>query len=80
MQAAGIYQGDAAFFIPGGLGVQEAGYLLFGLIYGLPPDQGLALSLVKRLREVLLGLPGLLAWQMIEGKQAWSRKNLPDPD
>jgi putative membrane protein len=71
---------SAAFFIPGGLGVQEAGYLLFGLIYGLPPDQGLALSLIKRLREVLLGIPGILAWQLIEGKQAWSRKKLPDPD
>lgn len=71
---------SAAFFIPGGLGVQEAGYLLFGLIYGLPPEQGLALSLIKRLREVLLGIPGIFAWQMIEGKQAWSRKKLPDSD
>ena len=71
---------SAAFFIPGGLGAQEAGYLLFGMIYGLPPEQGLALSLVKRLREVSLGIPGILAWQMIEGKQAWNRKKLPDAD
>ena len=71
---------SAAFFIPGGLGAQEAGYLLFGLIYGLPPEQGLALSLIKRLREVMLGIPGIFAWQMMEGKQAWSRKKLPDPD
>ena len=71
---------SAVFFIPGGLGAQEAGYLVFGLIYGLPPDQGLALSLVKRLREVLLGIPGLLAWQMIEGRHAWGRKKISDAD
>ena len=70
---------SAAFFIPAGLGVQEAGYLLFGMIYHLPPEVGLALSLVKRLREILLGLPGVLAWQLLEGKQAW-RKNLPDTE
>lgn len=71
---------SAAFFIPGGLGAQEAGFLLFGLIYGLPPEAGLALSLIKRLREVLLGIPGIFVWQMIEGKHAWNRKKLPDPD
>ena len=64
---------SAVFFIPGGLGVQEASYLLFGMIYGLPPEQGLALSLLKRVREVLLGLPGLLAWQLLEGKRLWER-------
>lgn len=71
---------SAVFFIPGGLGVQEAGYLLFGMIYHLPPEVGLALSLVKRLRELLLGLPGVLAWQLIEGKQAWSSKKLSETE
>lgn len=71
---------SAAFFIPGGLGAQEAGFMLFGLIYGLPPEAGLALSLIKRLREVLLGIPGIFVWQLIEGKHAWSRKKLPDAD
>ena len=71
---------SAAFFIPGGLGAQEAGFLLFGLIYGLPPEAGLALSLIKRLREVLLGIPGIFVWQMLEGKRAWNRNKLPDAD
>ena len=71
---------SAAFFIPGGLGVQEAGYLLFGMIYHLPPEMGLALSLVKRLREVLLGLPGIITWQLIEGKQFMNQKKLPDAE
>ena len=50
----------AAFAIPGALGVQEGGYLLLAPLAGLPPDAGLALSLAKRARELLLGVPGLL--------------------
>jgi putative membrane protein len=50
----------AAFVIPGALGVQEGGYLLLAPIAGLAPDTALALSLAKRAREILLGLPGLL--------------------
>jgi putative membrane protein len=50
----------AGFAIPGALGVQEGGYLLLGPLAGLTPDSALALSLAKRARELLLGLPGLL--------------------
>ena len=50
----------AAFAIPGALGVQEGGYLLLAPIVGLPPESALALSLAKRAREIILGLPGLL--------------------
>jgi putative membrane protein len=50
----------AAFAIPGALGVQEGGYLLLAPLAGLPPDAALAVSLAKRARELLLGLPGLL--------------------
>jgi len=54
----------AAFAIPGALGVQEGGYLLLAPLVGLPPDAALALSLAKRARELLLGLPGLLYLQL----------------
>jgi putative membrane protein len=50
----------AGFAIPGALGVQEGGYLLLAPLAGLTPDAALALSLAKRARELLLGLPGLL--------------------
>jgi len=50
----------AAFAVPGALGVQEGGYLLLAPIAGLSPDTALALSLAKRAREILLGVPGLL--------------------
>ena len=50
----------AAFAVPGALGVQEGGYLLLAPLVGLPPEAALALSLAKRARELLLGLPGVL--------------------
>jgi putative membrane protein len=64
----------AAFVIPGALGVQEGGFLLLGAAAGLGPETGLALSLMKRIRELLLGLPALLVWQVIEGRQFFRRR------
>ncbi len=58
-----------AFLIPGALGVQEGGYVLLGAMVGVPADTALALSLTKRARELLLGLPGLLDWQIHEGRR-----------
>jgi putative membrane protein len=55
---------SAVFIVPGALGVQEGGYLVVGTWLGLGPDVALAVSLVKRVREVVLGVPGLLAWQL----------------
>jgi len=54
----------AAFTVPGALGVQEGGFLVLGRLFGLTPDVALALSLAKRVREVALGVPGLVAWQL----------------
>lgn len=64
----------AAFAIPGGLGVQEAGFVLIGGLFDLPPDQAIALSMLKRLRELAFGLPGLLAWQWLEGDRLRRRR------
>ena len=50
----------AAFAVPGALGVQETGYVLLAPLAGLTTEVALALSLAKRVRELLLGLPGLL--------------------
>jgi len=52
------------FVVPGALGVQEGGLVLLGGALGLAPDTALALSLARRVRDVLLGLPGLVAWQL----------------
>jgi len=57
----------AAFMVPAAIGVQEGGLVLFGALFGLPAEIGLAISLSKRVRELLLGLPGLFFWYWIEG-------------
>jgi putative membrane protein len=55
------------FAVPGALGIQEGGYMLLGTVFGLTHETGLAISLVKRVREIIKGTPALLAWQYIEG-------------
>lgn len=65
----------AGFFIPGSLGVQEGGYLLLAPLAGLAPGTAVALSLAKRSREILLGLPGLLYIHLRERR--WRRRQ-PD--
>ena len=62
----------AGFAIPGSLGVQEGGYLLLAPLAGLRPETALALSLAKRSREVILGLPGLLYLHLSE--RGWRRR------
>lgn len=64
---------SAAFVIPGALGVQEGAYLLLGASIGVPPQLGVALSLVKRVRELAFGVPGLLGWQWLEIRRARQR-------
>jgi putative membrane protein len=59
---------SVAFFIPGAIGVQEAGYVMAAPLFGLAPETALALSLVKRARELTIGLPTLLAWQISESR------------
>jgi putative membrane protein len=58
---------SVTFFIPLGAGVQEGGYVLIGGLLGLPSDLALAVSLLKRGRDLAIGLPALLLWQIIEG-------------
>ncbi len=64
----------AAFFVPGAVGVQEGALILLGNLVGLPPDIALGLSLVKRLREIALGVPALLVWQVVEGHRLFARR------
>lgn len=58
----------AAFAVPAALGVQEGGYMLLAAGIGLTPELGLALSLCKRVRELVIGLSGLIAWKIWEGR------------
>jgi putative membrane protein len=55
-----------AFIVPAGLGVQEAGFVLFGHALGISSELALAVSMAKRMREVLCGVPALVSWQLRE--------------
>lgn len=57
----------AAFVIPSALGAQEAGLILLCGIFAIPPDQALALSVIKRAADLVVGVPGLAALQILEG-------------
>jgi len=61
----------AAFFVPAAAGVQEGGYVLLGGALGIAPEFALALSLLKRGRELLLGTAALLLWHAIESRRMW---------
>ncbi len=57
------------FMVPAGLGVQEAGLIGIGHLLGVGSDVAIALSLAKRMREILFGVPALLSWYWIEGRR-----------
>ncbi|MFL5268919.1 MAG: lysylphosphatidylglycerol synthase domain-containing protein [Stellaceae bacterium] len=62
-----------AFAIPNAVGVQEGAYILIGAALGLTPEMALAISLLKRARDLVIGLPALGVWQLVEGKRLWRR-------
>ncbi len=53
---------SAAFMVPGTLGVQEGGLIAIGAATGLSPETALAISAVRRVRQVGISLPVLLLW------------------
>lgn len=55
-----------AFVIPGYAGVQEAGYAGLGALFGLSPEISIGVSLLRRARDVALGIPILIVWQLFE--------------
>jgi putative membrane protein len=68
---------SAGFMIPGALGVQEAALLAVGGLVGLPVETAIVIAVVKRLRDIVIGVPGLLVWQWTEGR--WFQRRRPVP-
>jgi glycosyltransferase 2 family protein len=56
----------AAVLVPGYAGVQEAAYIAIGALFGQPPEMALGVSLLRRARDLALGVPILLIWQFFE--------------
>jgi hypothetical protein len=62
---------SATVFIPAAIGVQEVGYAALAPVFGLTPEIGLAISLLRRARDIVVAVPVFLAWQAIEGRRAF---------
>jgi putative membrane protein len=68
LEAAIFAVRGVAFAVPWAAGVQEGSYLAIGVALGLSPEMALTLSLVKRVPDLLTGLPGLALWRWGERK------------
>jgi putative membrane protein len=66
LESTFLFIRSAAFLVPGAVGVQEGGFILLGNLVGIPGEIALALSLLRRVRELALGIPGMIAWQLVE--------------
>jgi putative membrane protein len=64
---------SVAFAVPNAVGVQEGAYIVLGAGFGVTPDTALALSLLKRARDLVIGLPTLGIWQFAESGRLWRR-------
>src|SRR5207244_1282322 len=69
LQSMAMTVKSAAFPVPGQLGVQESGYLVVGNLLGIPGETAFAISLLARFRDLIVGIPGLVLWQLIEGRR-----------
>lgn len=68
------------FAVPMGLGVIEGGYLGVGIMLFGPQhaDFAVALSLIKRVRDIAVGLPALALWQYMEGRRLVEPERKPE--
>ena len=76
IESLGMAARSAGFAVPGALGVQEGGLIVVCGLFGINPDTAIALSMLKRLREMVIGIPGLVAWQWSEGKRIVRKKRV----
>ncbi len=60
---------SVGFLMPGGLGVQEVSYIALGAAFGLVPHLSLSLSLIRRARDIMIGVPPLAVWEFLEARR-----------
>jgi putative membrane protein len=68
----------SAFLVPGAFGIQEGGFIVMCAVFAIPAPTALALSLVKRVPEFVLGLPYFAVWHAYEGR-AFMRRRRASP-
>lgn len=60
---------SVGFWVPNGLGVQEAAFAAVMPLFGIGAETGLAVSILKRARDIAVGVPILLLWQWSESRK-----------
>lgn len=74
LKSVGIVASAVAFPVPAGMGIQEGSYVAIGALIGLSPDVALATSLATRVRVLVTTVPGVLAWEYMEGRGLLRRR------
>ena len=62
-----------AFAIPAAVAVQEGAYVVLCGLFGVGAPTALAFSLVRRARDLVIGAPAVLVWQLIERRRRAAR-------
>jgi glycosyltransferase 2 family protein len=65
---------SAAVIVPNALGVQEAAYAVLAPAFGVGAEFGIAVSLLKRARDIALGVPILLISHGTEAQRALTQR------
>jgi uncharacterized membrane protein YbhN (UPF0104 family) len=60
------------FFIPGSLGAQEGGYTLLLMTFGYSEVTGITFALIRRMREILWIVFGLVCLMFLKGRDGES--------
>jgi putative membrane protein len=68
---------SATFVMPASLGVQEGAIVVICSVFGLSAPVALAVSLSKRLAEIVVGVVGLMIWQVFERRILSERAGSP---
>ncbi len=57
------------FFVPAGLGVQELAFVMIGEFVGYSGFVSFSIAMGRRLREIMVGIPAILAWFLLFKKK-----------
>ena len=49
--------------------MEEVSYVLIGQVFGVPASLSIGLSLLRRARNIVIGAPALIAWQIVEARR-----------
>jgi putative membrane protein len=64
IEGLGMAARSIGFALPSGLAAQEAGFVVACAAFGIAAPDALAMSMLKRLRELIVGVAGVIAWRV----------------